>query len=122
MHSTSHAVPSTYALTQHALSRMDARRLSSDAVRQVLKYGRSTWTRGAKVFAIGRKEVAHYRRHYGLDLSRYEGVHVVTTAEGAILTVYRNHDLRGLRQDKRPYFSTEYGKVHRGEEQPIAWL
>jgi hypothetical protein len=115
MHSTSHSIPSTYALTQHALDRMDARRLSSDAVRHVLQYGRSTWTRGARVFAIGRKEVAHYRRRYGIDLTRYEGIHVVTTAEGAILTVYRNHDLRGLRRDKRPAYSTEHTKAHRGQ-------
>ena len=37
--------PSTYALTQHALDRMDARRLSADTVLTVLTYGRAAWTR-----------------------------------------------------------------------------
>lgn len=120
MQTTTHSVAPTYALTHHALNRMDARRLSPHAVRHVLQYGRASWTRGARVYAIGRKEVARHRR-YGLDLTPYEGVHVVTTAEGAILTVYRNHDLRGLRRDKRPSFSTEFTKVHRGQEQPVAW-
>jgi hypothetical protein len=94
----------TYVLTEHALDRMDGRRLSSEAVRAVLTYGRSSWTRGARIYALGRKEVERWARR-GVDLTPFEGVHVVTAADGAILSVYRNRDLRGLRQDKRPRFA-----------------
>jgi hypothetical protein len=83
---------------------MDARSISIEALRSALKYGRTTWTRGARIFAIGRKEVQFYRAH-GVDLSRFEGVHVVESADGTVITVYRNRDLRGLRPDKRPRFA-----------------
>jgi len=92
--------PVLYQLSQHALDRMDARRLPAEAVRSVLAYGRAVWTRGACVHVIGRKEVRRYRRA-GLDLAHYEGVHVVVSPEGTVLTVYRNRDLRGLRPDTR---------------------
>lgn len=38
----------------------------------------------------------------GIDLSAYDGVQVVVTADGAILTVYRNRSFNGLR-DRRTY-------------------
>lgn len=66
----------------------------------VLCYGRLTHTRGAIIHVIGRKEVERYSRD-GLDLSEAEGVHVVCSYEDAILTVYRNRDLRGLRPRSR---------------------
>jgi hypothetical protein len=62
----------------------------------VLEYGRRVFTRGAIIYAIGRKEVARYR-YEGLDLSNCEGVQVVCLMDGTVLTVYRNHDFRGLR-------------------------
>lgn len=82
---------------------MDARSISVEALRSALKYGRRAWTRGARIYAIGRREVQYYRAH-GLDLARFEGIHVVESVDGTIMTVYRNHDLRGLRPDKRPRF------------------
>lgn len=89
-----------YALTWHALDQMDARRLSADAVSSALAYGRHTWTRGARIFVIGRREVERFRSH-GINLDPYEGVQVVTRPDGTIVTVYRNRDLRRLRQRKR---------------------
>jgi hypothetical protein len=97
-------IPAAHQLSWPAKSQMEARSLTADAVRGVLKYGRTSWTRGARIYAIGRKEVQHYRRQ-GVDLSRFEGVHVVESADGTILTVYRNRDLRGLRPDKRPRYA-----------------
>lgn len=93
-----------FVLTEHALDRMDGRRLSTEAVRAVLTYGRSSWTRGARIYAVGRKEVERWARR-GVDLTPFEGVHVVSAADGAILSVYRNRDLRDLRLDKRPGFA-----------------
>jgi hypothetical protein len=83
---------------------MDARSISGEALRSALKYGRTSWTRGARVYAIGRKEVQYYRAH-GIDLARFEGIHVVESADGTVITVYRNRDLRGLRPDKRPRYA-----------------
>lgn len=90
-----------YQLTWHAAQKMYARRLSADAVAAALTYGRAVWTRGARIYAIGRREVERYRAR-GIDLRACEGVQVVTAPSGAILTVYRNRDLRGLRRDGRP--------------------
>ena len=42
----------------------------------------------------------------GVELSSVEGVQVVCTDSGSILTVYRNRDLRGLRPRSR--------RAHRG--------
>src|SRR5437867_12795188 len=92
--------PSDFALTWHAVDQMDARSLSVEAITHALTYGRHAWTRGARIFAIGRREVEHYRE-LGVNLDPYEGVQVVTKADGTILTVYRNRNLRGLRH-RRP--------------------
>src|SRR6266849_6088450 len=88
-------VPAVHHISWHARDQMDARRLSAEAVRSALKYGRASWTRGARIFAIGRREVQYYRAH-GVDLSRFEGVQVVDSADATIMTVYRNRDLRRL--------------------------
>lgn len=87
-------------MTDHAQTRMFSRRLSERAVQLALAHGREVHTRGAVLYAIGKKEVAKARRT-GTDISLFEGVHVVCTSDGCVLTVYRNHDLRGLRPNSR---------------------
>ncbi len=88
------------AMTKHARARSFARHLPESSVLAALAHGREVHTRGAVLFVIGKKEVANARK-YGEDISRSEGVHVVCTREDHILTVYRNHDLRGLRPTRR---------------------
>lgn len=83
-------------LTKHAHARMNERRLSDEAVNMVMTYGRAVRVRGAEIYAVGRKEVEYYLAE-GVDLSRFDGVQVVCSPDGAILTVYRNKDFRGLR-------------------------
>jgi hypothetical protein len=85
-----------WGLTDHARRRMRKRGLSEEALVLTLLFGRSVWTRGAQIFAIGHQEVRHFAKQ-GLDLSAHEGVQVVCAPNGAILTVYRNRDFRGLR-------------------------
>src|SRR5215207_303541 len=82
--------------TLHARSRMRGRGISERAVEDALSYGRVVYTRGAVVHAIGRNEIAHYAEE-GIDLSSYNGVQVVCSRDGAVITVYRNRDFRGLR-------------------------
>lgn len=84
-------------LTEHARVRMHQRGLSVDAIRIVMTYGRSIRVRGAEIFVIGRKEVVYFQSK-GMELSRFQGVQVVCSTDGAILTAYRNNDFRGLHE------------------------
>jgi hypothetical protein len=83
-------------LTKHAAERMSTRSLHTPAVTAAIAYGRVVHIRGAQIHAIGRREVGWCRRD-GIDISRFEGVQVVCSADGTILTVYRNSDFSGLR-------------------------
>ena len=83
-------------LTMHASQRMDARGIPEAAVRAALEHGRIAHVHGASIHAIGQREVRHFQRR-GIDLSCYEGIQIVCAPDGAILTVYRNRDFRGLR-------------------------
>jgi hypothetical protein len=91
---------SEYSLTRHAWERMSGRGLSPAAIRLVLNYGRAVHIRGATIYVVGRREVEDYRQD-GIELSSAEGVQVVCTESGSILTAYRNRDLRGLRPSSR---------------------
>jgi len=84
-------------LTNHAKDRMVGRRLSTTAVSATLDYGRTLHLRGAEIHFLGRREV---RKHYrlGVDLSHLEGLMVVCSNEGVILTVYRNKQTPNLRE------------------------
>ncbi len=86
-----------FNLTQHAMERMATRGVRADAIDAVLSFGRVVYIRGADIYAIGRKEVALYARE-GIDLAAYEGIQIVVTSDGHILTVYRNRSFSGLRQ------------------------
>ena len=85
-----------FTLTKHAEKRMATRGLRADAVDAVLAYGRVVYIRGADIYAIGRREVAFYSSE-GIDLSAHEGIQVVVTSGGHIMTVYRNRNFTGLR-------------------------
>lgn len=80
--------------TKHASSRMSERSINEWHIDQVLRYGREAHTRKALIYAVGRKEV----QVNGRFLEPCEGIHVLCSpADGAIITTYRNHDLKGLR-------------------------
>ena len=94
------SVEMEFKLTEHANRRMNGRRISAEAVMKAIEYGRMAYTRGACIYAIGRREVKEYLKA-GFDLRRYEGVHVVARASEAvpvILTVYRTMNMRDLRE------------------------
>src|SRR5208282_1126632 len=94
--STEECVNFSEVLTKHALARMNSRRISMPSVFAVLSFGREVYIRGAVVYAIGRNEV-QLAEKAGIDLRRHEGLHVVCTKGGSILTVYRNRSLSDLR-------------------------
>lgn len=87
---------SSINLTEHARQRMTGRRISNEDVENVLLFGREIHTRGACIFVIGRKEVTKSLSQ-GIDLRRQEGIQVVCSNDGAVMTVYRNHDFSTLR-------------------------
>lgn len=89
-----------YLVTNHARSRMFSRAISADEIDLVMSFGRIVHTRGAAIHVVGHKEVSRYQRH-GVSLYRCEGLHVVCSQDGRIITVYRNHDLSGLRSKGR---------------------
>jgi len=82
---------------------MLARHIDEAALEAALLYGRLVHVRGAEFHVIGRKEVERWAA-VGVDLTPFEGVQVVCSSEGAVLTVYRNRDLRQLRpqRSRRP--------------------
>lgn len=86
-----------FSLTNHARARMATRSISRTAIEAAVAFGRCVSTRGAQIFAIGRKEVERYRRD-GIDLGRFEGTQVVVSANGAVMTAYRNRNFKGLRR------------------------
>lgn len=88
-------------LTKHAWERSNARGLSNEAIDAAIQYGRVVHVRGAAIHVIGKKEVRRFAE-IGVDLEKYEGVQVVCSPDDeAVLTAYRNHDLRGLRPNHR---------------------
>jgi len=87
---------SAIAFTDHARQRMTGRRINQSDVENALLFGREVHTRGASIFVIGRKEVTKYLPK-GVDLRHQEGLQVVCSPGGAVLTVYRNNDFSALK-------------------------
>jgi hypothetical protein len=102
MTTTHHTIKITnnFRLTQHAWERMGARGFSSEKINKVLSFGRVIHTRGASIYVIGRKEINHYENQ-GINLNGLNGVQVICTKGGAIMTMYRNRDFRSLKPRSR---------------------
>lgn len=83
-------------VSKHAFSRMKSRRIDANAIEAALDYGRIVHTRGAVIHAIGRKEISKYMEH-GINLEKLDGLQVVCSQDGTIITVYINRNFRGLR-------------------------
>lgn len=96
MPTTTHPTTTQNSTTCHAQKRMQHRGIDQFAIEAAFEYGRTVYTRGAVVYAIGRREIEQ-RKDDGIDLSHYDGVQVVCSHDGSVLTVYRNRDFRGLR-------------------------
>ncbi len=90
-------------LAAHARKRMDQRGVSEQAVLLTLRYGRKIHSRRTVFHVIGRKEIARYGKQVP-ELLALDGVQVITSQdEHTVVTVYRNHDLRGIRPTKRKH-------------------
>lgn len=89
-----------YTLTQHAQQRMGMRGFSSTDISLAIAYGRKIHVRGAAIYAVGRKEISQCLE-FGVDLSGLDGLQVVCSSDGTVMTLYRNRDFRGLRPKRR---------------------
>lgn len=102
-------------MTTHARGRAQSRAIRDSGIRAALDYGRLIYTRGAEIYALGRKEVERYALD-GLDLSAYEGLQVVCALDGSVMTVYRNRNFRGVRtglgRGRRNRFRIRHGQTH----------
>lgn len=94
------ATPPENVLTAHAAVRMRQRGISAQLIEVVLTYGRQIDAKGVVFWVVGRKEVANYAAS-GLDLSAAEGLQVLVGPDGAVVTTYRNHDLRSIKAAHR---------------------
>ena len=90
-----HSIES-HPLTLHAALRMQQRGISPHLIELALRYGRTIHSRGLSYRIVGHKEVQRFARD-GIDLSKADGVHVLIGADGAVVTAYRNHDLRKVK-------------------------
>lgn len=94
------ATPTEHVLTAHAAVRMKQRGISAQLIELVLTYGRQIEAKGVVFCVVGRKEVAHHAV-LGLDLSAAQGIQVLVGPDGAVVTMYRNHDLRSITSSPR---------------------
>jgi len=85
---------------------MCQRGLSIDKIQRVLLYGEPVYDRGSLCFRVGKRVIAQYGKR-GIDIRDLGGLHVITTDEGLIVTVYRNRDFRRTRKTRRrsPFFA-----------------
>jgi len=93
---------SSLQLTHHASLRSQQRSISLPTIDLVTTYGRKIHARGTTFMVVGRKEVDRYKDK-GIDLSKAQGVHVLLSTGGQVITTYRNQDLRSIRPRKRKH-------------------
>ena len=76
-------------LQPHAQRRMQQRGITSEMIMLTEQFGRIRYAKGAQHYIVGRKEVAEAAAQ-GQDLRSCNGMHLVLSSRGQIITVYRN--------------------------------
>lgn len=80
----------------HAHKRANQRGVTADTVAHILRFGRKQHQKGAVYYSIGRKEVSKYK-HLCPALKNMNGLHVVMSLSGEILTIFRNKNFKIVR-------------------------
>ncbi|WP_445778060.1 hypothetical protein [Shewanella sp.] len=88
--------------SQHAQVREGQRGISDKQVMLAYKYGRVIHSRRAVYYVIGNKEIKKYG-DIEPELKNMNGVQVVMTANGTVLTAFKNKDLRKVRPFKHSH-------------------
>ena len=81
--------------TDHAMRRRYGRSISDDAINATLDFGRRYWNHGSMVYRLDRRSVAKAKEQ-GHNIREHEGIHVVLSRDGIILTAYRNRNCKRL--------------------------
>lgn len=89
-------------VTFHAEMRMSQRGICSDTLELILQFGRRIRSKGAVFHVIGKKEIKQYCT-IEPKLKDMEGMQVLTSTEGTVLTTYRNKNLRSIRPCSRKH-------------------
>ena len=84
----------------HASRRMQQRGITQEMITLTLQYGRVKYAKGAQHYIVGRKEVDYAARE-GQDLRSCNGIHLLLSSEGEVITVYRNRSSVSVRPRKR---------------------
>ncbi len=84
-------------LSRHATLRLAQRNIPPDAVVLVVRHGRRWRSRGAWSYRLDRRALLAADAA-GLDLRRYEGVHVVVGDDGTVITSWRDRTGRRIRR------------------------
>jgi len=85
-----------FTLTHHAKTRMDGRGIASHTIQMVLEFGREIRAKGAIFHVIGKWEIQQFQK-LEPRLKDLEGVQVLTTEDGRVITAYRNRNLRQIK-------------------------
>jgi hypothetical protein len=88
--------------SRHAILREEQRGISQKQIVLVYKYGRIIHSRRANYHVIGKKEIEMYRS-IEPELKEMNGIQLVVSSNGILLTVYRNKDLRKIRPYKHSH-------------------
>ena len=90
----------TPRVTAHARTRMRQRAIRPRALQLALLYGREVHAAKAVYVVVGRREVEQARMG-GDDIQFLEGLHVICSIGGSVITVYRDRTLRALKHARR---------------------
>ena len=90
-------LPSELRLSTHAQKRMSQRSISKQQVYTALEIGRYQWGRNALHVYVGKREIKQFKNKNYLNLLDIEGLHLICSVNGHILTCYRNRKTPNLR-------------------------
>jgi len=83
-------------LTNHAVRCSSQRGIKTKHIANLLKFGRKNYQNGAIYYSIGNKEIARYK-NICPALKEMNGMHVVSSFTGNVITIFRNKSFRRIR-------------------------
>lgn len=88
--------------SQHAQIREGQRGISKKQVMLAYQYGRVIHSRRATYYVIGNKEIEKYGS-IEPELKAMNGIQLVMSSNGTVMTAFRNKDLRKIRPFKQSH-------------------